>query len=188
MLTAALLILTAASPPADSVGRALRYRVDIPAPIESVWAAWTESARVKEWLAPGSNIDLRPLGVYEILFAPGAEPGKRGAENNLVLAVQAPEMLSFTWDAPPEFPEARKQRTSVVLRFHRLGPDRTRVWFEQTGWGRGGQWDDSYRYFTSAWKYVLTLLHYRYAVGPVDWSSFPAKEVLAAHERRVTGW
>lgn len=188
MLTAALLVLTAATPPTDSVGRALRYRVDIPAPINAVWDAWTESDRVKEWLAPGSNIDLRPLGAYEILFAPEAEPGKRGAENNLVLAVQAPEMLSFTWDAPLEFPEARKQRTSVVLRFQRLGPDRTRVWFEQTGWGRGGQWDDSYRYFISAWKYVLTLLHYRYAVGPVDWSSVPSEDALAEHERRVTSW
>jgi uncharacterized protein YndB with AHSA1/START domain len=188
MLTAALLIATSSAPPADSVGRALRYRVDIPAPIEAVWSAWTESARVKEWFAPRSNIELRPLGAYEILFFPEAEPGKQGAEDNLVLAVQAPEMLSFTWDAPPEFPEARKQRTSVVLRFQRLGPDRTRVWFEQTGWGRGGQWDESYQYFSSAWKYVLTMLHYRYAVGPVDWGKVPEKEVLAKHERGVTAW
>jgi len=64
MLTAALLILTASSPSADSAGRALRYRVDIPAPIQAVWSAWTEAPRVKEWFAPGSNIDLRPLG-YE---------------------------------------------------------------------------------------------------------------------------
>jgi uncharacterized protein YndB with AHSA1/START domain len=188
MLTFALLLLTAPSPPADSVSRALRYRVDIPAPIQTVWSAWTEPARVSEWFAPGSHIDLRPLGSYEIFFDPAAEPGKRGAENNLVLAVQAPEMLAFTWDAPGKFPQARKQRTSVVVRLERLGAQRTRVWFEQTGWGRGGEWEATYRYFTSAWKFVLTMLHYRYAVGPVDWSSFPPKGVLAEHERGVTVW
>jgi uncharacterized protein YndB with AHSA1/START domain len=188
MLTATLLVLTASSLPADSAGRALRYRVDIPAPIEAVWSAWTEAARVKEWFARGSNIDLRPLGSYEILFDPDAAPGKRGAENNLVLAVQPPEMLAFTWDAPMQFPEARKQRTSVVVRLEQLGPDRTRVWFEQTGWGRGGEWDESYRYFTSAWKFVLTMLHYRYTVGPVDWSRFPGKGALAEHERGVMVW
>jgi len=32
------------------------------------------------------------------------------------------------------------------------------------------------------------MLHYRYAVGPVDWSSVPGKEVLAEHERGVTVW
>ncbi len=187
MLTAALLLIATAAPP-DSAGRALRYRIDVPAPIETVWSAWTDGERIKEWFAPGSRIDLRPLGAYEILFDPGAPPGRRGAENNLVLAVQAPEMLAFTWDAPPEFPEARKQRTSVVLRFERLGPDRTRVWFEQTGWGRGGEWDASYEYFSSAWKFVLTMLHYRYAVGPVNWERTPEEAELAAHGRGVMGW
>jgi uncharacterized protein YndB with AHSA1/START domain len=187
MLTAALLIL-ASSPPADTVSRTLRYRVDIPAPIQAVWSAWTDSARVREWFAPGSNIDIRPLGPYEIFFDPTAEPGQRGGESNLVLAVQAPQMLAFTWNAPPKFPGIRNHRTSVVVRLQPLGADRTRVWFEQTGWGRGGEWDGSYEYFSSAWKFVLTMLHYRHTVGPVDWSKFPEKQVLAKHERGVTAW
>ncbi len=186
MLGAALLILTVL--PVDSAGRALRYRVDIPAPIEAVWSAWTTPARLREWFAPGNNIELRPLGAYEILFWPDSAPGRRGAEDNVVLAVQAPELLSFTWDAPATFPEAREQRTSVVVRFERAGPGTTRVWFEQTGWGRGGDWDKSYEYFVMAWKYVLSMLHYRYAVGPVDWERFPPEEVLAVHGRGVTRW
>ena len=32
------------------------------------------------------------------------------------------------------------------------------------------------------------MLHYRYTVGPVNWSSFPDKNVLAAHERVVMVW
>ena len=58
----------------DSAGRALRYRVDIQAPIEAVWSAWTMPL-MREWFAPGNNIELRPLGAYEILFWPDSAPG-----------------------------------------------------------------------------------------------------------------
>jgi uncharacterized protein YndB with AHSA1/START domain len=188
MLTAGLLILASSVSQPDSMRRAVRYRVDIPASIDTVWSAWTDSARITEWFAPGSNVEIRPLGRYEILFAPEAPPGKRGAENNMILAVQQPEMLAFTWDAPGTMPDIRKQRTSVVIRLESLSPDRTRVWFEQTGWGRGGQWDQAFDYFTNAWKFVLTMLHYRHTVGPVDWKHPPDKAVLEEHSRSVTGW
>ena len=133
----------------------------------------------------------RTLGRYEILFAPEAPAGSRGAEGNLLLAVQAPEMLSFTWDAPPRFPEARRQRTTVVIRLEALAAGGTRVWFEQTGWGRGGQWDETFEYFTSAWKSVLALLARRFAEGPMDWSQAPDppdSDGLARHAAAVSTW
>jgi len=186
--TDCLLLLALITPASDSVNRALRYRIDIPASIEVVWAAWTDTSRIREWFAPASRIDLRPLGTFEILFAPHAPPGKRGAENNLILAVQPPEMLAFTWDAPPNLGEARKQRTSVVVRFRRLSASQTRVWFEQTGWGRGGDWDKAHAYFTSAWKVVLSLLHYRHTVGPVDWTKGLPQDAMAEHGKTIVGW
>ena len=169
------LLLRGAGPrrPRDP-GRALRYRVDVAAPIDAVWSAWTEGESrpgvVRARAATSSSV-LSARTRSSSTRTP--RPGARGAEENLVLAVQAPEMLSFTWDAPPSFPRPGEQRTSVVVRLERLGADRTRVWFEQTGWGRGGEWDETYSYFSGAWKYVLSMLHYRYAVGPVDWSASP---------------
>ena len=193
MLRSTLLALVALSPslpPAEAPAgsRAVRYRVDVTAPIEEVWAAWSEPAHVREWFAPDAEIELRPLGRFEILFAPDAPPGSRGAENNLVLAVQAPEMLAFTWDAPPHLPEARRQRTSVVVRLEPLDTGVTRVWFEQTGWGRGGQWDQAFEYFTGAWKTVLALLHQRFESGPTDWSGPRDEAELARHATAVSAW
>jgi len=193
MLRILLLALVASSPAflpteAPPGSRAVRYRVDVAAPIESVWAAWTEPAHVREWLARDAVIELEPLGRFEILFAPERPSGTRGAENNRVLAVQAPEMFAFTWDAPPHLPEARRQRTSVVVRLEPLGAGGTRVWLEQTGWGRGGQWDQAYDYFTDAWKKVLALLHRRFESGPLDWSAPPAAEALATHAAAVSAW
>jgi uncharacterized protein YndB with AHSA1/START domain len=184
------LIASAALGPSDSPAgaRAVRYRVDVPAAITDVWAAWTEPARIREWFARGAEVELEPLGRFEILFAPDAPAGARGAEGNLVLAVQAPELFAFTWDAPPHLPEARRQRTSVVVRLEPIAPDETRVWFEQTGWGRGGQWDEAFAYFTGAWKSVLARLRRRFVAGPTDWSHPPAPAELTQHADVVRGW
>ena len=46
-----------------------------------------------------------------------AEPGLQGGEGVQLLAVQPMAMLSFTWNAPPELPGVRPQRTHVTVRF-----------------------------------------------------------------------
>ena len=122
----------------DDVDRTIRLEIIIKAPTEKVWWAWTTRAGIRSFFAPDCNIDLRVLGKYEILFAPSAPAGLRGAEGNLVLAIQEGRMLSFTWDAPPNFPEIRKQRTSVVITLVRLDQNTTRLVFRHTGWGQGG--------------------------------------------------
>src|SRR6185503_3393989 len=103
-----------------------------------------------------------------------------------VLAVQPQELFSFTWDAPPRFPEARRQRTTVVLRFEPLEAGRTRVWFEQTGWGRGGEWDATFEYFTGAWRSVLALLQQRFAGGAREGNGAPDAAALERHAASVS--
>ena len=63
-------------------------------------------------------------------------------------------MLSFTWDHRPDM-AVRGQMTHVVVRFEALGATATRVTLVQDGWGEGPQWDESYRYFDTAWQAVL---------------------------------
>jgi hypothetical protein len=85
-------------------------------------------------------------------------------------------MLSFTWDAPPNFPEIRKQRTSVVVRLVRLDQNKTRLLFSQSGWGEGEDWNKVRDYFVSAWgDVVLPYLKYSLEIGPIDWKNPPQK-------------
>ena len=81
-------------------------------------------------------------------------------------------MLSFTWNSPPHLPEVRNQRTAVTLRFSALGENRTEVRLTHSGWGDGGQWDQSFAYFDTAWGKVLANLEKRFAEGPIDWAPF----------------
>jgi len=62
----------------------------------------------------------------------------KGADGMRFLAVQPMTLLSYTWNAPPSLPEARKQRTVVILRFTPVSDRETRVTMTHVGWGDGG--------------------------------------------------
>lgn len=156
--------------------KSINLYIDINAPVEKVWRQWTTTEGLQSFFAPASKLELKPLGSFDIYFAPGAPAGQRGAEGNLILAIQEKEMLTFTWDAPKDWPEIRKQRTFVTLRFKSLSPSRTRLTFTQTGWGTSSAWDEVYRYFETAWAtVVLPNLEYSLEVGPLDWRDFPTR-------------
>lgn len=145
----------------------------VPASLTDVWDAWTTEAGIRSFFAPACDIDIRPDGKYEILFDPAAPPGQRGGEGMRVMAVQAMTMLSFTWNAPPHLPEARKQRTHVIVRLQEEAQG-TRVKLWHDGWGSGGEWDQAFRYFDRAWNdIVLPRLKYRFEHGSIDWNNPP---------------
>jgi uncharacterized protein YndB with AHSA1/START domain len=154
--------------------RVLGMFIEINAPIDSVWSRFATASGRAKFFAPSSRMEFSTLGYMEILFNPAAPEGQRGAENNRVLAFQEKEMISFTWDAPPNFSAIRKQRTVVVFRFYKVDGSKTLVTFHQMGWGTGAEWDAVYNYFSTAWStFVLPNLKYSLEVGPLNWKDFP---------------
>ncbi len=85
------------------------------------------------------------------------------------LAIQDKKMISFTWNAPPSLPNARKQRTVVIVRFSPRGDLLTDVSLHHVGWGDGDEWDKAFDYFRNAWPNVLKNLKKRFDDGPIDW-------------------
>lgn len=153
----------------------ISYQVLIPAPLNQVWKAWTTEEGAKTFFAPDCKIDLRPGGAYEMYFNLDAPEGERGGEGLTILALQQEKLLSITWNAPPNLPEVRDQLTHVTLRFEDAGEGRTFLHLIHDGWGKGGEWDQAFDYFTRAWgEVVLPRLQYRFTEGPVDWENPPA--------------
>jgi uncharacterized protein YndB with AHSA1/START domain len=148
--------------PKAAPARTLHKEIVVPAARDLVWTCWTTSEGMKSFFAPESKIELTPGGAYELYMNPLAAAGSRGSEGCKVLGFLPGEVLSFDWSAPPKFPEIRKERTCVVLRFEPAGEGKTRVILDHHGWGEGAKWDAVYQYFDGAWDFVLDLLKKRF--------------------------
>ena len=109
------------------INRSIIKEITVPAGYDEAWKAWTTKQGLESFFAPECHVELKLYGSYEIFFLPHAEPGKRGAEDNKILAIEPNKMFSFTWDAPATMPDVRKQRTSVVLKFKKMDEDKTRM-------------------------------------------------------------
>lgn len=163
-------LLAAALTPAQAAERAIDKSVEIAATLDQAWDAWTTRAGITSFFAPDAVIDARVGGAFSVHIDPGAPAGSRGADDMRFMALQPKRMISFDWNAPPHLPEARAQRTFVVVRFEPLGERSTRVSLHHTGWGDGGEWDKAYAYFDRAWGGVLANLKKRFDQGPQDWT------------------
>ena len=157
---------------AHSAERAIEKEVVVAAPVAQVWQAWTTKAGIESFFSPQAEVDARVGGAFHIHMDPLAEPGMKGADDMRYMALQPMKMLSFDWNAPPSLPEARQQRTFVIVRLADVDGKSTRVTLTHVGWGDGGEWDKTYVYFDRAWGYVLGNLKKRYETGPMDWTDW----------------
>ncbi len=155
----------------DQSDRILRKEIVVPATPVQVWNAWTSTKGVKTFFSSDAKVELAVGGPFEIYFLLDAPHGSRGSEGCRILSYLPPKILSFSWNAPPEFGELRDKHTIVVLQFGEIEPGKVKVSLSQHGWGRGEDWDKLYDYFDKAWSYVLGNLKKRFVAGPIDWQS-----------------
>ena len=174
-LIALVAALLGIAPSAAAAERSIDKTIVVNATVDQVWEAWTTREGIVSFFAPDAKIDPKPGGAFQIYIDPDAPAGSRGADESRFMALQPKKMLSFDWNAPPHLPEARAQRTFVVLRFEPVGERQTRVTLHHTGWGDGGQWDQAYTYFQGAWDGVLGNLRRRFDQGPIDWTEWLAQ-------------
>jgi len=131
------------------------HEIVISSRISTVWNAWTVKEELIKFFAPEAEIDLKIGGKYEMYFLLDNPPGTRGGEGNKILSFVPNKMLSFEWNAPPQFPQVRQEKTWCVLFFDKLDLNSTRIRFYHLGWQEGEEWDQVYNYFQKAWEYVL---------------------------------
>ncbi|QTN23133.1 SRPBCC domain-containing protein [Rhizobacter sp. AJA081-3] len=175
MRTALAVVLLVLASFATAQERALNKEAIVPAPVEAVWQAWTTRDGIVSFFAPDAEIEPRVGGAFHVHMDPLAQPGMKGADEMRFMALQPPSMLSFDWNAPPHLAQVRQQRTFVVVRFKDIDGKSTKVTLHHTGWGDGGEWDQTYAYFDRAWGNVLGNLKKRFESGPVDWTDWMAR-------------
>jgi uncharacterized protein YndB with AHSA1/START domain len=186
LLSILVAMWAAVAQPVHAAERALDKEIVVKASLDQVWQAWTTREGITSFFAPDARIEPRVGGAFQIYMNPGAEPGMKGADDMRYMALQPKKMISFDWNAPPSLPEARAQRTFVIVRFFPLDGATTRITLHHVGWGEGGEWDKTYAYFDKAWGTVLGNLQQRFEKGPRDWTAWlrqlEAARVPAASE------
>jgi serine/threonine protein kinase len=101
----------------------IRLAKTVSAPVEKVFAAWTDPARMAEWFAPSEDfttpiaeVDLRVGGAYRV--------GMKPKESDVVVVsgqycrIESPHMLVFTWAWSHD---ATAPETQVTLEFRPNG-------------------------------------------------------------------
>lgn len=158
-LTFAIILLIGHSAIAEDE-RILTKAIDVEAPIEAVWNAWTTEKGLS-FISGKSNVELTVGGPYEwFLDLEPDKNGRRGGEGSQILAWLPRRMLAFSWTFPPDVPELRdaEETTQVVVFFDDLGDGRVRVRLYKHGWQDGEPWQRGWDYFDSAWSIVLDRL------------------------------
>jgi uncharacterized protein YndB with AHSA1/START domain len=141
----------------------LRVEVTVPAPRAEVWKAFATSEGLSSWLAPNSNVELRPGGEWMVHFPGGSTGG-----GNIVSFVPGKQIVIAAL-APDKFPTVRAERTTARFELEDHGTG-TLVRLTQTGWKDGDEWDRAYEYLTAGNAQLLATLHRRFVSGPIDWS------------------
>lgn len=118
---------------ADQSDKVIIKDVTIPAPVVEVWRVWTTNEGLKSFFSPNARVELRPGGPMEVYFLMDQPYGLQGSEDCRILSYIPERMLSFEWNAPPDFGPLRDIRTIVVIFFESISADETRLLFHHRG-------------------------------------------------------
>jgi predicted enzyme related to lactoylglutathione lyase len=145
--------------------------------VSHIWAKWTTHEGLKTFFGMDNKIELAVGGPFEIYFIEKNSNGLKGSEGCKIISFLPERMLSFTWSAPPQYPEIRnhEHKTWVVVNFRIMPDSRTEVELVHLGWPEGEDWDKVYDYFDKAWEFVLNSLDE--SCGKAEQVNIKAKKV-----------
>lgn len=129
--------------------RTLEQSTIIDAPVAVLWKAYVEPREFARWDAPVEAVDLRVGGSIEASYDPKAKIGDPDNIRHRIITFLPERLLVFqTIQTPRTFPHPEAfMRTVVMVRYEPLGPQRTRISVDVTGWGDGPADRQVYSFF-----------------------------------------
>jgi uncharacterized protein YndB with AHSA1/START domain len=125
--------------------RSIRVEIEVAAPVERAWAAWTDPDRLVEWFPDRASGEARPGGAMTYAW------DALGAELALdVVEAAPPRRLVLRANGP----DGSAQTQTVELAAH---GDRTRVTMEHAGFGDGPEQEDVFHGTASGWHVTMQL-------------------------------
>jgi len=125
--------------------------------IDKCWWQWSCHEGLLTFFGEDNLIKLAIGGTFEIYFSKQEPEGLRGSEGCKILSFVPKRQLTFSWNAPPSFPDIRNadHYTWVTLNFQRLDNEHCKLSLTHAGWPEDGSWQAVYEYFDQAWDKVF---------------------------------
>ena len=132
--------------------------IDISAPLERVWNAWTEGAAMQEWLAPKARVEFSEGGSYEFFW--DDDPATDSTLGCKLESIDAQRALRFQWQGKTSFMAMFSPPfgpTSVEVRFSATA-NGTQVVLEQVETRALPDWAAYDAWMAAAWQMALQSL------------------------------
>ena len=131
-------------------------QITIPLPIPMIYAAFTDPAQLKNWLADDAQVTARVGGTYHLSWkgpTPFESPGK-------ILRMTPDLDIGFSWIAPPAFQRLMNEpepRTQIYVRLQE-SPEGIDITLEHEGWGGSDEWGEARSWHFHFWEERLERL------------------------------
>lgn len=128
------------------------------APINKVYDMWTTRDGLNTFFGEDSKIELKVNGAFEIYFNLSWPKGFRGSEGCKIVDFVKNKYISFTWNVPPTFEEARARgyHSIVKIEFIELDESKTEILVMNEYIKDNDKLDEIIAYFERTWDYVLS--------------------------------
>jgi uncharacterized protein YndB with AHSA1/START domain len=144
----------------DGSEKQIQKKRTVGCPIDKLWWKWTTHEGLLTFLGYENKIELMPGGDFEIYFLEENPAGLKGSEGCKIVSFEPNRSISFTWNSPPQFPEARNSthKTLVEITLSETDKEKTEISLTHSRWPDDPHWDDVFDYFEIAWDIVLNKL------------------------------
>jgi uncharacterized protein YndB with AHSA1/START domain len=135
--------------------RSFAHRVDIGAPVQRVWRAFTDSRVLERWTARGARVTPREKGSLNVAFGPGEE---LDAHIDVLAVPQRMRLILLpTRGMPAQIPGAESALVEDFL-FERLSPAATAIRLLSSGVPSSPAWVTYYLHRRRHWELALARL------------------------------
>ncbi len=131
--------------------RNFAHRVEISAPVQRVWRAFTDSSLLASWCAEGASITPREKGWLRVMFGGGVE---LDASIDVLVTAQRMRLILLP---TPGMPSSDAVIVEDFL-FERIGPTSTAVRLLSSGVPAAQRWVTYYLHKRRHWELALTRL------------------------------
>jgi uncharacterized protein YndB with AHSA1/START domain len=159
-------------------GRVQQLTLEVAAPADKVWAAFSTDDGLRGWAAPVVHVDLMNDGVQEASYSITSHIGERENIRNQIVAYVPGRLIVYhavhvPKGAPPDFALLAAVRTAIEI--EPIDAGHTRVVESQVGFGEGAGFDALYAHFSSGNRYEFEALARSLLGHPADWAAEAAR-------------